>query len=141
MLILQQCLMKSSNVPGSLCTSIYIYINELRHKTGSPRCDSRWGAWKLSSSLILLSAFSSHGVHSAYNRNEYQRISWVKCCRPGSAECQSNDGSPTFHLHDLLRESLPLYIYMYVCVCVCELLIHLGSVDITCVSHMKVKKS
>ena len=30
------------------------------------------GVWNFSSHLILLSALSSHGVHSVFNRNEYQ---------------------------------------------------------------------
>jgi hypothetical protein len=37
---------------------------------------------KFSSDLFLLSSFSSPGVHSAYNRNEYQGISLVGKVRP-----------------------------------------------------------
>ena len=40
------------------------------------------GSLEISSDLVLLSAFSSPGVHSGSNRNEYQGISFgVKCAR------------------------------------------------------------
>jgi hypothetical protein len=46
--------------------------SHLRHKTGGPGFDSRWGIWKFSSKLIRLSEFSSSGVHLASNIN----VSW-----------------------------------------------------------------
>ena len=49
-------------------------VEALRYKTGGLGFDYRWGPWKFSSDLILLSAFSIPEVHSASNRNEYQRI-------------------------------------------------------------------
>ena len=78
----------------------------LCHKTGGS------GGWFPVRSLetfnwpILLSAFNSPGVYSASNRNKYQGTSLaiqcrrrveLKLCRPSCAECQSNDGRPTFH--------------------------------------------
>ena len=39
---------------------------------------SRWGSWKSSSAVTLLSPFSSPGVHSASNVNKHQHISWGK---------------------------------------------------------------
>ena len=52
-------------------------VEVLCHKTEDPWLDSRWGLWNFSSDLILLSTFSSPGVDTAANRNEYQ----VKCSR------------------------------------------------------------
>jgi hypothetical protein len=61
-------------------------VEALCHKTGGPKYDSHCSPWKFSSDLILLSAFSSLGDHSASNRNEYQEISIGSKVRP---ECQA----------------------------------------------------
>ena len=45
------------------------------HKTEGAGFDSWCGPWNLSSDLILLFASSIPGVHSGFNRNEYQGIS------------------------------------------------------------------
>ena len=50
-------------------------VAALRYKIGGLRFDSRQGPWKFSSDVIIPSAFSSSGVHSACNRNEYQGTS------------------------------------------------------------------
>ena len=56
--------------------------------------------------VFLLSAFSSSGVHSACNKNEYQGISvgssaaGTQSCRlyrPSCAECRRKGGNRTFH--------------------------------------------
>jgi hypothetical protein len=62
-------------LPLSLAASGVQWVDALCHKMGDPCFDSQWGPWKLSSDLIILSAFSSLGVHSASNRNEYQGTS------------------------------------------------------------------
>ena len=55
-------------------------VEALRHKMGLYGFDSRYGPCKISSYAILLSAFSSAGVHTTSNRNEYRGISLqVKC--------------------------------------------------------------
>jgi hypothetical protein len=56
------------------------FVEALRNKTGGPTFDSRWGPWKFSSDLILLSTFSSPWVHSASNRNEHQGLSLRAHC-------------------------------------------------------------
>ena len=70
---------------------------------GKSQRDSWWGRWKFSSDLILLSAFCSHGVHSACNKNKYQEFPWGlsaagayswQICRLGCAWCHSKDGNP-----------------------------------------------
>ena len=78
-------------------------VEALRQNTGGPGFDSRWGPWEFSSNPIFLPTFSSLGVHSASNRNEYQEISLgekrgqrVELCCPICAEYHSKDGSPTF---------------------------------------------
>ena len=43
-----------------------------RHKTGGLGFDFRQDLWKFSCDPVRLSAFSSIGIHSASNRNEYQ---------------------------------------------------------------------
>ena len=39
-------------------------VEALHQKVGGPGFDSRWGHWKFSGDQIILSAFSSPGVHS-----------------------------------------------------------------------------
>ena len=59
---------KMSNVPAYAMTHL---IEELRYKPEGDGIDSRWCHWNFS----LTQSFRSHygpGVHSAYNRNEYQ---------------------------------------------------------------------
>ena len=56
------------------------FVEAMRNKTGGPTFDSRCGPWKFSSDLILLSTFSSPGVHSASNRNEHQGLSLSVHC-------------------------------------------------------------
>jgi hypothetical protein len=76
-------------------------VETLRLKTGRPGFDFPWSPRKYSSDLIFQSVFSSHGVHSVSNRNEYQGISLgVKCGRHVQlttlpSEYQSEDGSPS----------------------------------------------
>ena len=62
--------------------SVAQLIEALRHKTGGPGFDSRRSPWTFSSELILLSAFSSSGVHSSSNRNEDQGFSFGGKVRP-----------------------------------------------------------
>ena len=50
-------------------------VKALHHKTGDRGFDFRWKHLNLSSDLILIFAFSSPGVLSACNRNEYQGTS------------------------------------------------------------------
>jgi hypothetical protein len=47
----------------------------VHHKTGGSGFDSRYGHWRFSSDLFLLSIFTGPGVHSASDRNENQGIS------------------------------------------------------------------
>ena len=49
-------------------------VEALHQNTIGRGFNSRWGHCDSSSDLILLSAFSSPGVVSASNRNEYQGI-------------------------------------------------------------------
>jgi hypothetical protein len=49
-------------------------VMALWYKMGGSGFDSKQGPWKFSSDLFLLSAFSSPGVHSSNNRNEYRGI-------------------------------------------------------------------
>ena len=59
-----------------------LLVVALRHKTGGPGLGFLWGPWKFLSCPVLLPAFSSPGVHSAFNRNEHQGISLgLKCGR------------------------------------------------------------
>ena len=64
-----------------LCVDILPHLS-LRYKTRGLTFDSRRGPRKFSSALILLSAFSSPGVHLASNRNEYQGVSLGGKVRP-----------------------------------------------------------
>lgn len=48
-------------------------VEALGHKTGGSGLDSRYGPWKYSSDLVLLSAFSSPDTQAS-NRNENQGI-------------------------------------------------------------------
>lgn len=50
-------------------------VEAVRHRTRGSGLDSRWGPWKISGDLILVSALSSPGDHLATNRYEYQGIS------------------------------------------------------------------
>jgi hypothetical protein len=51
------------------------FVEALHHKAGRG-FGSRWGDRNFLSDLILMSVFSSPGVHSASNKNEYQRFSY-----------------------------------------------------------------
>ena len=61
----------------------------LRHKTGGPGFDSRWGP---SSGLILMSLGGSGRSLTEMTIKEADNSMTTHC-----AECQSKDGSPTFH--------------------------------------------
>ena len=81
--------MKWSSKARATPTAVVRLVEAPRHNTGDLGFDSRWGPWKLSSDLILLSAFSSPGIPSACNRNEL--------CSTSCAECQSKYGNSIFH--------------------------------------------
>jgi len=66
-------------------------VEELRHKTGRSGFHSQYGPWKFSTDLIVLSACSRTGVHSASNGNGYNGIYfpggklWPACRADSSA--------------------------------------------------------
>jgi hypothetical protein len=61
-----------------------------------PESYFQWDSYKFPTDPILLSAFSSPGIHSAWNRSAAGSYSW-QLYRPSCAECQTKDGSPTFY--------------------------------------------
>jgi hypothetical protein len=97
----------------------------LRRKTGVAGLVSRWGSWKFLNYLILLSALSSPGVHSASNTNEFQRDFFGSKMEPArragnfavrvvlnvKATMEAKYSIPLLSLHDLLRESVTFYLY------------------------------
>jgi hypothetical protein len=86
----------------------------LRHKTGSSGFHSRQGFWKFSSDLLLRSAFSSPGVHSASNRNEYRPArkadKFAVLVVPNvKVRMEAQNSVPLSKLHYLLRKSYTLF--------------------------------
>ena len=110
------------------------WLKALRHKTEGSGFDSRYVPWKFSSVLILLSVFSSPGVHAASDRNEYQKISLGDKVRPAlgadssvvlvgqtvKVKMEAQNFIPLLSLYGLLRARffmlirLCIYIYIYI---------------------------
>ena len=82
-------------------------VEALGHKTGGSGLDSRYGPWKYSSDLVLLSAFSSPDTQPVIGMRT-KGLPWrlsaagaysSQLCCSSSAEWHSKDGSPTLHLY------------------------------------------